>query len=99
MKSKEVSIVGKGKVSIKKNKIDLDLNLKTDLGSSISKIPLVGYILLGDDTISVSLKVDGKLDNPKVKTKLVQDIVVAPLNIIKRTILLPYNLITGKHKK
>lgn len=99
MKSKEISIVGKGEASIKKNNIDLDLNLKTDLGSSISKIPLVGYILLGDDTVSASLKVEGKLDDPKVHTRLIRDIVVAPLNIIKRTILLPFNLLRGKDKK
>ena len=99
MKSKEINIIGKGDVSIKDNSINLDLNLKTDLGSAVSKIPLVGYILLDKDTISASLKVKGKLNDPKVSTTIVKDMAVAPLNIIKRTFLLPYNLITGKNKK
>ncbi|MEA2098560.1 MAG: AsmA-like C-terminal domain-containing protein [Campylobacterota bacterium] len=94
--SKEVKIVGRGIANFEKNIIDMKLNLKTDLGSAISKIPVVGYIFLGNDTISSSLKISGKLNNPKVKTRLANDIVVAPLNIIKRTLLLPAYLIKKK---
>jgi hypothetical protein len=93
--SKELTIVGKGKANIKKNTIDVKLNLKTDLGSNISKIPLVGYILLDGDTISTTLKIEGALDNPTVKSLLAEDIMVAPLNIIERTLTLPYKLIKG----
>jgi hypothetical protein len=90
--SKEMDIVGKGTASFVKNSIDIDLNLKTDLGSSISKIPLVGYILLGEDSISTSMKVSGKLNDPDVQSLIAQDIIIAPLNIIKRTLLLPFHL-------
>ena len=96
LNSKEVTIIGRGEADYNKNSIDLDLNLKTDLGSTLSKIPIVGYIFFDNDTISTSLKVVGKLDNPQVETQLAQDIVVAPLNIIKRTFLLPIHLITGE---
>jgi len=91
--SKEIKIVGRGIADFDKNSIDMKLNLKTDLGSTLSKIPVVGYLFLDNDTISSSLKIVGKLDNPKVKTRLANDIVVAPLNIIKRTLLLPAHLI------
>ena len=92
--SKEIDIFGKGVADIKNDKIDVNLNLKTDLGSSVSKIPLVGYILLDGDSISTSVHVTGKLSNPEVGSMLAKDIIVAPLNIIKRTILLPFKLFT-----
>ena len=92
LKSKEIDILGKGESSIKNNTIDIDLNLKTDLGSAVSKIPLVGYILLGKNSVSTSLKVRGKLDDPEVKTQVVKDILIAPINIIKRTLMLPFEI-------
>ncbi len=92
--SKEIDILGRGVVNLNKDKVDIILNLKTDLGSSVSKIPLVGYILLGDDnTISTTMKITGKLTNPKVKSLIAKDIAVAPINIVKRALLLPYDLI------
>ncbi|MCF6340368.1 MAG: AsmA-like C-terminal domain-containing protein [Sulfurimonas sp.] len=92
LNSKEIDIIGKGTASIKNNTIDLDLNLKTDLGSKVSKIPVVGYILMGEDSISTSLTVKGSLDNPKVDTQVAKSIIVAPFNIIKRTLLFPFEL-------
>ena len=92
--SKEIDILGGGVADLNKDKIDVTLNLKTDLGSSVSKIPLVGYILLGDDnTISTTMKITGKLTDPDVKSLIAKDIVVAPINIITRALLLPYDLI------
>jgi len=92
--SKEIDILGGGIADLNRDKVDVTLNLKTDLGSSVSKIPLVGYIILGEDnTISTTMKITGKLTNPKVKSLLAKDIVVAPINIVKRALLLPYDLI------
>ena len=92
--SKELDILGSGVADLNKDKVDVTLNLKTDLGSSISKIPLVGYILLGEDnTISTTMKITGKLTNPKVKSLIAKDIVVAPINIVTRALLLPYDLL------
>ena len=92
--SKEIDILGGGIADLNRDKIDVTLNLKTDLGSSVSKIPLVGHVLLGDDnTISTTMKIDGNLSNPDVKSLLAKDIVVAPINIVKRALLLPYDLI------
>lgn len=98
LESKEVNILGRGYVNILKNKIDLTLNLKTDLASTVSKIPVVGYILFDKDSMSTSLKVEGKLSNPKVKSLIASEIIVAPLNIIKRTLLLPFQIFEEKKK-
>jgi AsmA-like C-terminal region len=97
--SKEMDIVGRGTASFAKNEIDIDLNLVTDLGSSISKIPVVGYILLGEDSISTSMSISGKLNDPSVRSLIAKDIVVAPLNIIKRTLLLPFHLFESDEDK
>lgn len=90
--SKEIDIAGRGDLSFKRDEINLILNLKSDLGSSIKNIPVVGYILLGDDTISTSISMTGKLDDPTIKSLIAKDIIVAPINIIKRTLYAPFNL-------
>jgi len=97
--SKEMDIVGYGSANYVKNTIDLRLNLKTDLGSSVSKIPVVGYILLGKDSISTSMKISGKLNDPEVSSLIAKDIIVAPLNIIKRTLLLPFEMFSDDEKE
>ncbi|MDF1876889.1 AsmA-like C-terminal domain-containing protein [Sulfurimonas sp. SAG-AH-194-L11] len=91
--SKEIDILGKGVADFDKDTIDIVLNLKTDLGSDLAKVPLVGYILLDGDTISTTLSIKGKASDPKIKSLIAEDIVVAPFNIIKRTLSLPYLLI------
>jgi len=97
--SKEIDILGRGKASFKHDSVDLKLNLKTDLGSSLSKIPVVGYILLDKDSISTSLSVKGKLSDPEVRSLIAQEIIIAPLNIIKRTLLLPLHLFTKEKEE
>ncbi|MBU0633032.1 AsmA-like C-terminal domain-containing protein [bacterium] len=94
LNSKEIKIYGKGTLDFRSEDINLDLNLKTDLASKVSKIPIVGYILFDKDSISTSLKVTGNIYDPKVTTSIAKDIVIAPLNIIKRTLLLPIELLS-----
>lgn len=93
--SGELDILGMGTASFLHNTIDLQLNLKTDLGSTISKVPLVGYILMDKDSISTTLSITGALDDPKVNTLIAKDIAVAPLNILLRTISLPAYLLNN----
>ena len=92
--SKELKILGNGEANFKENSVNMKLNLKTDLGSAVSKVPVVGHILFDDDTISTSLSIKGKLNDPKVKSLIAKDIIVAPLNIIKRTLLYPFHLLS-----
>ena len=91
--SKELDIAGKGEASFVKDSIDLKLNLKTDLGSSASKIPLVGYIVFDKDSVATTLDISGSLSDPKVETLIAQDIAVAPLGILLRTLSLPKYLL------
>jgi hypothetical protein len=92
LESKEITILGKGIVDYKKNNVDLELNLKTDLGSSASQIPILGYILFDEKSVATTLSVEGTLEDPQVSSLLAKEIMVAPLNIIKRTFLLPFHL-------
>jgi hypothetical protein len=91
--SDQIDIYGVGKASYIRNFIDLSLQLKTAIAKDISKIPLVGYVIFDGKSLSTTLKVKGKLQDPKVSTMLAKDIAVAPLNIIKRTLLLPAHLL------
>ena len=93
LESQEMTILGKGSADYLKDTINLELNLKTDLGSSASKIPIVGYILFDEDSIATTLSVTGKLSNPTIESLIAKEIMVAPFNIIKRSLLLPYHLL------
>ena len=93
LESKVLKILGKGSADINKNSIDLVLNLKTDIGSKLSKVPLVGYIVFDGKSLSTTLKINGKLNDPTVHTMVAKDIIVAPVNIIKRTITLPFKVL------
>jgi len=97
--SKELEIIGLGEASIKNNTINLDLNLKTDLGSTVSKIPVLGQILLGKENLSTTLTVTGALDDPDVNTQIAKSIIVAPFNIIKRTLMYPLELFKSDKDK
>ncbi len=92
--SGEIGIYGQGSADYFNNKIDIALNLKTHLGKNISKLPVVGYILVGDDgTAATAFNITGKLTDPHVETALVKNIIIAPFNILKRTIVYPFHLI------
>ncbi len=97
--SKEIKIYGKGTMNLRTDTLDLDMNLKTDLGSKASKIPIVGYILFGKDSLSTSLKVTGSIYDPDVSTTVAKDMIIAPLNIIKRALLLPVELFSPSSKE
>ena len=91
--SDQIDIVGAGTASYIQDNINFVFQLKTNIASKASKIPLVGYLLFDGKTISTTLKIDGKLTDPKVSTLIAQSIIVAPINILKRTILLPAHLL------
>ena len=90
----EMDIFGDGQIDYGSNTINMDLSVKTQAGRNVGKIPLVGYILVGDDnTAMTTFKLSGDLDNPKVTNKVAKDIAVAPFNILIRTLNLPFKIL------
>ena len=99
IKGDAASIVGKGELDLKKKTINVELGIQVarELGQIVGGIPLVGYILIGEDkSITVGLKIMGSLDKPKVSIMAVEDILSYPLEVIKRTIMLPKKLLLEK---
>jgi hypothetical protein len=88
-------ISGLGYVDLDNNEIYLDLQISTikALSGIIDIIPLVNFIVLGEDgRINIHVYVKGTLDNPKVETNIVEDTIMSPINIIKRVFQLPFYL-------
>ena len=55
------------------------------LSNIISNIPIVGYIILGDDgKVTTNIVVSGSLDNPKTEVSFIEDVVNAPFKILHR---------------
>jgi len=74
-------------------KINVKLIGLKDYSKIISKIPWAGYAILGQDgSLSTSLLVAGDLDEPTITTSLSKEIIMIPINIVKRTIQWPARL-------
>ncbi|MDM5271001.1 AsmA-like C-terminal domain-containing protein [Sulfurovum sp. zt1-1] len=96
IKGKSSTIVGKGFIDIKQNVIDIQLAIRTakTLGNVMGKIPFIGYILMGEDkSMTLGLTITGTLDKPKVETSAAEEILILPLEIIKRTIESPKQML------
>lgn len=90
-----MDIKGKGIVALNDKSIDFHAQLITakNLSGIINKIPGVNYILLGEDgNISTSFRIGGTIGDPKVHTQATQDALIAPFNILKRTITSPFDI-------
>jgi len=96
LNGKSATIAGKGVVILESGKLDMDLAIRTarEAGKVLGSLPLVGYILFGKDkSITTGVKITGTLDKPKVKTNPVQEALLYPLELIKRTITSPAHII------
>lgn len=92
IKGGSASIVGKGEIDLKKKTINMNLAIQIarEFGKVVGNLPVVGYILMGEDkSMTVGLTITGSLDKPVVQTTTAQDIVSLPLQILKRTIESP----------
>lgn len=86
------SFKGKADIDLYNEKIqaNIDIIFMKDYAKIISYIPLVNYIILGDEKrFSYSVDVDGNLTNPDVTTHMTTETLMAPVNMIKRVFLLP----------
>lgn len=100
LNSPELKMVGEGKMNFKEDSISGTLTLKSDLGSKLGRVPLVGYILFGNDgSVSTTVTIKGKLSDPVVETAIAKEIITAPFNILKRTITYPFLWMMDDEKK
>lgn len=105
LKGNASNILGSGSVNVEKSTIDLTLRifLFKEMGTILSSVPIAGYLLLGDDgSLTTTLTIKGKLSDPKISINLGQDILMAPINILKRTLMAPVRLfdwLTGNKPK
>lgn len=93
LKGYSADISGKGNINLKTNQINMDLQISTlkDISNLINKIPLIKDIVLGEGgRIYTNITVEGTLDDPDIKTHILEDTIFTPVNIIKRTLQLPF---------
>lgn len=90
------TISGDGVVDLKTKKVNVELAIQTvrEIGKVVGSLPVVGYILTGENkgVVTVGLKISGTLDNPRVKTNPVKDVLLMPFEMIERTLKTPTHL-------
>ena len=83
---------GDAKINFNKNiiKSKLKLSFFKSYANIISYIPILNYIFLDkDNKVSTTIDISGDIDNPIYNTNIIQDILLLPVNLIKRTIMYP----------
>lgn len=96
-----VDISGNGVVGLKSKDLNIRLELSTikSLSSILNKIPIIGFLLLGEDgKITTDLTITGTLDAPKTEISLLEDAAKTPLNILKR-VFSPFQVLIDELKK
>ena len=93
IEGKSATISGDGVIDLKTKKIKIDLAIQTAkaIGKLIGSLPIVGYILTGENKsiMTVGLHVGGTLDNPTTKTTPVKDVLLLPFKMLERTLTGP----------
>ncbi len=87
---------GTGDIYLTPGLIDakVDVVFMKDFAKIMSYVPVVGYLILGDDeSISYSVDIKGSYSDPQVSTHMVGETIMAPVNILKRIITYPARLI------
>lgn len=96
-----MDVNGNGIIELGSDQLNLNLKISTikNLTNILSKIPLVGYLILGKDgKISTNVVVNGTLDDPKTQISLAEDAIKAPINILRR-VFTPIDIIVDEIKK
>ena len=96
IKGKSATISGEGTVDLKTQKINVDLAIQTAkvMGNIIGSLPVVGYILTGENKsiMTVGLHIGGTLEKPISKTSPIKDVLLLPFKMIGRTLSIPGHL-------
>ena len=93
IEGKSATISGDGVIDLETKKINVDLAIQTAkvMGKIIGSLPVVGYILTGENKsiMTVGLHVGGTLENPTTKTTPVKDVLLLPFKMLQRTLAVP----------
>lgn len=93
-----IDVEGGGLLTLKNKELDIVLKASTlkTLTSILDKIPIVGYVILGDDgKFTTGIVMKGTLDNPKSEVSVIGDILTSPFEMVGR-ILKPVDSLLGK---
>lgn len=92
--SPEIQAAGVGWIDFAKRILDLDIYLTTQAGRNLGSIPVVGYVVAGEeDKPSVTLKVEGDLSDPDVKNSAAKEVLAMPFEMLFRSLKLPLHLL------
>ena len=95
-----MDIDGNGIMQLDNEEMNINLTISTikNLSNILSKIPIVGYLVLGDDgKISTNLTLNGTFSDPKTSVSLAEDVISAPFKILRR-VFTPIDLIVDEIK-
>jgi hypothetical protein len=102
IRGKSTTIIGKGELNLKEKTLHIELGIQVAraLGDFIGSIPLVGYILVGEDkSATLGLTIKGSFDKPEVEVSAAKDILSYPLKLIQRTFESPKHLFSTHEKE
>ncbi|MGI0439836.1 AsmA-like C-terminal domain-containing protein [Helicobacter himalayensis] len=91
-----IDVTGNGLVDLEHKSLDLLLSASTikTFSDILSSIPIIGYLILGDDgKITTNIVVSGSLSDPKTEVSLLEDVVTAPFKILRR-VFTPFDMIS-----
>ncbi len=89
--SPEMDMRGAGTIDPINKKINLDVNMITQAGKNMSKIPVLGYILAGEEERpTLTFHVTGDLLDPDVESTAFEEIITSPFDIVLRTLATPF---------
>jgi hypothetical protein len=90
---KMMDFKGQGDIDLKTREVktNIDVVFMKDHSKFLNHIPVVGYIITGDDGNFVTqVDITGSLDDPSYETHTVKNASKGAVNIIKRTLELPF---------
>ncbi len=89
IRGKTANIAGRGTVNLKTKVVKIDLAVQSvkEAGSFLSKIPVLGYILLGkDESVTIGTRITGSYEDPKIETNVAQDVLLLPVVFLERMV-------------
>ncbi len=92
-RSKMMDFKGKGKVDIANKKLEagIDVIFLKDYSKFVNHIPLIGYILTGDDgNFVTNVDINGTFETQEFTTHAISNTAEGVVNMIKRTISVPF---------